>query len=139
MADLVITAANVLDAAGAETKIRTAVAAMVQGEAYYLDSTTSPADQARLSDADASDAASVCDGVALSACAAGQKFVGLEGGGIDLGTTLTIGETYVVSSVAGKIAPIADLGNPERLTIIGYADSTSNLVTKFISSQVTRA
>ncbi len=137
MADLAPTVGSVFAAAGSVNKIRTAAVAIAQGEAYYLDSATS--DQARLSDADASDAASVCKGIALSACAASQKFVGLEKGDIDMGATLVVGETYVVSGTAGNIAPIGDLANPDRLTIVGLATSTSNLETIFKSTQVTRA
>lgn len=137
MADLVITAAEVLAAAGAVEKIRTAAETITQGDVYYLDSTAS--DQAKKSDADASDAASVGKGIALSAAGTGQKFVGLEGGNIDPGGTTVVGETYVVSGTAGKMAPIADLTNPDRLTIVGIATSTSNLETIFKSTKVTRA
>ena len=55
-------------------------------------------------------------------------------GSINLGgAVLTVGQTYVVSASGGltpngKIAPITDLGTSNYVTILGVANTTSNLV-----------
>lgn len=46
---------------------------------------------------------------------------------IDVGATLTVGTTYVVSATAGAIAPESDLSSGEYVTHLGVASTTSLL------------
>lgn len=46
-------------------------------------------------------------------------------GPIAIGATVTAGMNYVVSSAAGGIAPVADLGSTEYVFSLGHAISTS--------------
>lgn len=50
-----------------------------------------------------------------------------DGQKMDLGGTLTVGETYCVSNTAGKIAPIGDIGTGEYLRILGKATAADEL------------
>lgn len=70
----------------------------------------------------------LCDGIALNSCAINQPLILKRNDGIDLGATLVVGETYVVSdATAGKIMPIGDLGTGDFPVILGTATSASNL------------
>ena len=40
---------------------------------------------------------------------------------------MTAGAVYVVSANAGGIAPVADLGSGDYVTLLGIATSTTNL------------
>jgi len=64
-------------------------------------------------------------GIALHAATAGQPIIVQTSGVIDIGATLTLGETYVVSATAGGIAPIADLSS-SYVSHIGIATDTTN-------------
>ncbi len=68
-------------------------------------------------------------GISLGVSADGQPLVIAVGGDIDLGVTLTVGETYVVSAGVnpGKIAPESDLGASDETTVLGVATATNNL------------
>lgn len=79
-----------------------------------------------LADADASDTADAA-GVAIVAGDANDKVHIQKGNSIDLGATLTVGETYVVSTTAGGIAPISDLGSGDFTKILGIATDANNL------------
>ncbi len=46
---------------------------------------------------------------------------------VNLGATLTVGTTYVVSATKGAIAPIADLTTLDYVTILGTASTTALL------------
>lgn len=46
---------------------------------------------------------------------------------VNLGATLTIGETYAVSATKGAIAPLSDIGSGEYPAIIGQATTTALL------------
>lgn len=70
----------------------------------------------------------LCDGIALNSCAAEQPLILKKADGIDLGATLVVGETYVVSdATAGKIMPIGDLGTGDYPVLLGTATTASNL------------
>lgn len=62
-----------------------------------------------------------------SAAASGQYITAFRGTNIGLGATLTIGQTYGLSSTAGKIAPITDLASGQYVTPLGVAVSGTNL------------
>jgi hypothetical protein len=47
---------------------------------------------------------------------------------INLGATLAVGETYVVSAALGAIAPVADLVSTNFVTVLGVANTTTTLI-----------
>ena len=57
---------------------------------------------------------------------------------LDVGATLTIGETYVVSSNAGAIAPIGDLTTGNCVTILGTAITAGKLPLNIIPGTVAK-
>lgn len=127
MADLSQTAANV--ATGNSTRVSRVQAgeAITQGQPVYKSASDSKYYRCD-SDAEASAAAA---GIALSPAGAdADYFVLAEGDGanVDLGATLTVGETYCVSTNVGAIAPIADLTTGDYVTHLGVASATDNLV-----------
>lgn len=121
MADITQTAANVVKGSGASVSIGTAGATIVAGDCLYLD--TNNALQKALNDT-AAHAAMV--GIALDGGASGQPIQYLTSGDINPGGTVVVGETYVVSANAGKLAPVADIST-KFLTHIGYGTSASNI------------
>lgn len=124
MVDITITAANVVQATAAKTIEGTAGETITAGETLYLDTSVA---KYKLADNDAATTDLVA-GIALHSSVVNQPIVVQTSGGIDLGATLTIGETYVLSTTAGGIAPIADLGSTEYVTILGVATAADNLL-----------
>jgi hypothetical protein len=134
MADLSITAANVLPGSAAQVSHDVAGAAVTAGQTVYLD----PADS-RMKLADSNAAAAVArspKGIALHAAAAGQPLAVLRGGPITIGATLTPGVAYYLSDTPGGICPVADVGAGEYATIIGMAVSATVLNVEFQESGV---
>lgn len=129
MADLTQTPANISIGANVQVQIVTAGEAITQGMPIYQNELTSKYYKAD-SDAESTAAANA---IALTPAAAdGDLFVRAytqgENGNIDLGATLTIGETYVVSTNTGKIAPIGDLTTGDYVTYLGVASAADNLL-----------
>lgn len=129
MADLVQTAANV--AVGVNTSVQLVVAgeALTQGMPVYRSSLDSNYYKA---DADAEASAEVRGIAVTPASASGDRFVLASpksgaSADVNLGATLTQGETYVVSTNAGAIAPIGDLTTGDYVTYLGVASSASIL------------
>jgi len=143
MADLSITAANVLPPADARESIgiagETVTAGMVlyykvsDGYWYKADALT------------AEKAGSALYGylkMAMSGATAGQPVVLAEPGQtITMGAVFSVGRLYVLSATAtsGKIAPIADLVNTNYLVPLGYADTTSTIVFNPVSTGIVLA
>ena len=136
MADLSQTAANVslTDVAGNRVTAVTAGEAITQGMPVYILSS-------KYYQCDAStQAAAKCKGIALTPAIANELFViAGDNSTLDVGATLTIGETYVVSGTSGGIAPIADLGTNEFVTILGTATTTGKLPLNIIPGTVAKA
>lgn len=137
MADLTQTAANVglTDTAGAVIKKVTFGETIAQGMPVYKATADSEYYKA---DADAEATAS-CDGIALTAGGNGEEGVIIESGPVDVGATLTVGATYVVSTTAGAIAPIADLGTGDYVTILGVASAADTLLLNIDVTGVAKA
>tara|TARA_B100000927_G_scaffold278638_1_gene261494 strand:- start:194 stop:610 length:417 start_codon:yes stop_codon:yes gene_type:complete len=123
MADLSITAANVIAAAGATLKSGTAGATVTAGQVVYLDTSDS-----KFKVADATDAnAYAAYGVALNGASNGQPIdVCVKSNDLDIGATLTVGEVYVLSE-SGGIAPVGDLTTGDYAVVIGVANATDSL------------
>jgi hypothetical protein len=123
MADLTITAANVVAATGANIIHRTAGATITAGQCVYMSSTT---DRAMLADNNSATAeARTPVGIALHAASSGQPLAIATSGDITIGATVTAGVVYYLSDTAGGIIPVADLGSGEYPCTIGIATSAS--------------
>lgn len=132
MADLTITAGNVVPSSTASTLHGTAGAAITAGQAVYLDTTTNTY---KLCDADVA-ASAVCAGIALNGASSGQPITILTDGQITIGATVTRGTAYYVSLTAGGICPVADISTGDYVSLIGIADSTTTILVKRINTGV---
>ncbi|WP_297842915.1 hypothetical protein [uncultured Roseibium sp.] len=134
MADLTITAANVVKGVGAKTEAGTAGATITAGQAVYRDSADG---KYKLSDADSATAAvRGVRGIALNGASDGQPLTILKEGLLTIGATLTAGTMYYLSDEPGGICPVADLATGDYPTAIGIATSTSVLDVKINESGV---
>lgn len=124
MADVIVTAAEVLPASDTVQELGTLGATVTAGQTVYFDSTTSTY---KLADANASSATATVKGIALTGGSSGQKVVVATGGSLDPGFTVGVGSVYVQSATAGGIAPVADLATGHRTSIIGVGLSASSL------------
>lgn len=125
MADITITAANVLAGGGAKQTSGIAGVAVTAGQVGYLDEATGTW---KLADCDSGTAAARSPkGIFLHAAAAGQPVQVLTRGPITIGATLTPGVAYYLSGTAGGICPVADLSTGDYPTIIGIAKSATVL------------
>lgn len=125
MADLSITAANVIPGTGAVIdKGKKAGGTVTAGMPVYLDSNN------KWQAADADDATqAAASGIALNSAEDDQPLHVQTSGQIQLATSslMTLGVVYVVSTTAGGIAPDTDLGTGDFLTVVGVslADETT--------------
>jgi hypothetical protein len=124
MADISITAANVVAGSDAVREAGTAGATVTAGQLVYLD----PSDMKyKLADSNGAAALRVPSGIALNGAANNQPLVIQKGGDITIGGTMTAGVAYYLSDAPGGICPVADLGSGEYPCIVGIAKSTSVL------------
>lgn len=133
MTDVSITAANVLQGAGAVTENGISGDTITQGQAVYkaADGTWVRAD------ADSATAlARAATAIALNAASANQPIVVQRSGEITIGGTLTPGLPYFLSNTPGGICLVADVGTGEYYDIIGIAKSASVLKLGFNYSAV---
>ncbi|WP_407122756.1 hypothetical protein [Bradyrhizobium sp. STM 3561] len=124
MADIAITAANVIGDGGSPRETMTAGVAITAGQYVYLDSTTNTY---KLSDSNAA-GAKTCRGVALNSAAAGQPLTIQKGGPVTVGGTLVKGTTYCQSTTPGGICPQADITTGGDVVVLGVATSTTQLL-----------
>lgn len=122
MADLTITAANVLFTSGTKEQ-RNAGASLTAGQCVYLDSAT---DTYKLAQCDGSAAEADARGIVLHAAGSGQPAtIARSGSVINIGATTAKTTTYLVSATAGGVAPTADITtSTHRLVQVGYATAT---------------
>ena len=133
MADLTITAANVISGSGSKIDYGKSVATIVAGKAVYLDA----ADKYQLSDSNSATAAvRAVDGISLNGASDGQPIAVHKSGPLTMGATLSAGATYYLSETPGGIQPGADLTTGEYPTVIGVATSTTVLNVKIQSAGV---
>ncbi len=125
MADITITAANVVAGNGARITHGTAGAAVTAGQVVYKDAADG---KFKLADCDSATAAVRSPvGIALHAAAANQPLAIVNSGPVTIGATLTAGVTYYLSPNAGGIAPVADLASGDYPVIMGIATSATVL------------
>jgi hypothetical protein len=127
MADLTITAANVaLGGTGVSFEKVQVGEAITQGEPVYKLASDS---KYYLADADA-EATAEAKGMALTPAAADGYILIQKSGSYNPGATVTVGETYCVSTNAGGVAPIGDLTTGDYVTILGTATATDAILLK---------
>lgn len=124
MADLSITAANVVAASTSTTKAGTAGATITAGQAVYK-----LAADGLIHPADANDSAKYkAVGIALNGASVNQPIDYVEkSNDLDIGATLTIGTVYVLSATAGGVAPAADLTTGDYAVILGVATAADSM------------
>lgn len=124
MADVSITAANVVHSSTTQTTVGVGGEAGTAGQIVYLNSS-----DGKLYLADADDTAKDEPvGILLCTMVANQKVVYATAGPITIGGTLSPGQSYYMSETAGGLAPVADTGGTSmRIVRIGYATSASVL------------
>lgn len=134
MADISITAGNVVKGSNAVVENGHAGETITAGQVVYLDTSTMLYMKA---DADAASAsARQPRGIALNSASLNQPLAIQKSGDITIGGTLTAGVTYYLSGTAGGIAPVADVGTGEYYCTVGIAKSTSVLSIGFNYSGV---
>lgn len=134
MADLSITAGSVIAGANATTEAGLAGAAITAGQVVYKDSTTG---KYLLADADSATAAARTGrGIALNGASDGQPLKIQMAGDITIGATLTANTAYYLSSGAGSIGVLADVGSGEYMQLIGIAKSTTVMTLSMLATGV---
>jgi hypothetical protein len=137
MADVSITAANVLAGANAIIENGRAGATITAGQALYKEAATG---KWKLADSNSATAeAKTPGGLALNGAADGQPLAVLKKGDITIGGTVVAGTSYYLSETAGGIQPVGDLASGELVTLIGVAKSASVLSVNLTPSGVTLA
>lgn len=121
MADLSITAANVVAGTGATFKDGTAGATILAGQPCYLDSATTTY---KLGICNALAASDVI-GIAMHNALTGHPLRMQTGGEITIGATVEIGRVYVLSVNAGMIGVAADLSAGEFPFVIGIGKTAA--------------
>lgn len=134
MAALTITAANVGVHANTTVKVVQAAEAITQGESVYKNGS-----KYNLTDNNSSVAKTAADGIAITAAGVDGYFVVATRGDVDLGATLSIGESYIVGTVDGTIEPIGDLVSTEYLTVLGIATAADVLDLNINASGIQKA
>jgi hypothetical protein len=133
MADIAITAANVIGDGASPRETMTAGAAISAGQAVYLDTSVN---KYKLSDSNLT-GAKTCRGIALNSAAAGQPLTIQRSGPVTIGGTLVKGTTYCQSTTAGGICPQADITTGGDVVVLGIATSTTVLQLNIQNTGVT--
>lgn len=135
MADVSITAANVVHDINAAYGSGVAGVTITAGQVVYLDAGTNTI---KLADANASSATADAVGIALHGALSGQPIKYQTGGDITVGGTVTVGGAYVVSATPGGIAPVADLtsGWYTKLLMLGRTSAIATLINQGPSTLV---
>lgn len=137
MADLTITAANVVADSTATVVDAVAGASITPGQVVYRDGSTGTV---KLADNDSGTAAARSPyGIALNSASSGQPIAVLTKGPITIGATVAASGIYVLSSTAGGICPAADLGSGDYTTIVGLGTSTTKIDVLFHEAGVAAA
>lgn len=135
MADLTLTAANVLPGSGASTKGVIAGATIAAGKAVCRDPSTG---KWVLADSNHATAAlRVPGGIALNGASDGQPMAVLTSGPVTIGGTVSAGTAYYLSDTPGGICPFADVGSGERAVQIGQATSAAIINVRISDSGAT--
>lgn len=135
MADLSITAANVVAGANASRNEGIAGATVTAGAVLYREASSNTWKLADNNAGTAEIRGAVA--VALGGASNGQPIFFQTSGPITIGATLTPGTAYYLSGTPGKICPLGDLATGMDVVLIGVAQSTSVLLLGIQNSGVT--
>ncbi|QIG68724.1 hypothetical protein EVB67_074 [Rhizobium phage RHph_TM3_3_14B] len=125
MADLVITAANVVAGSNSSAVAGVAGETITAGKPVYQSSTTK---KWMLADSNSATAeARQAKGIALNGASLNQPIAVHKSGDITIGATLVAGTAYFLSDTPGGICPLADVGSGEYICQLGLAKSTTVL------------
>lgn len=135
MADLSVTAANCVPAAGSLIGWGTSGATITAGKAIYLESSSNTWKLADNNSATAE--VRQATALALTGSSAGQPVAYVtKDASVTLGATMTAGTDYYLSDTPGGICPVADLASGEYPLTIGMATSTTVIKLSFNYSGV---
>jgi hypothetical protein len=126
MADLTVTAANVVKGTDAKTQVGLYGATVTAGQTVYAD----PADGGKFKPADAESATAAVRttrGIALNSGANNQPAAVQTDGRITIGAAVTPGAIYVQSDTPGGIMLAADLEAGDFVTVLGIGVSASQI------------
>ena len=122
MADVTVTANEVLPDSGSRLETHTLGGTVTAGQTVYKNTS------GLIVAADAGAAAtSTVLGIAMTGGVTSQSIVVCVGGTLDPGFTCGVGTPYFQSNTAGGICPAADLANPMRTSVIGVGITASQL------------
>ena len=131
MADISITASAVVPSSSAVYKYATAGATITAGQLIYLDTADLDANgigKAKLSDANGAAALRVVDGITVGGASAGQPVaIVTYDTALVVGSGLTANNILILSDTPGGIAPSADLGAGEYLSVIGVVKTATTI------------
>ena len=134
MADISITAANVVAGSNAKTEPGLAGETIAAGKWVYLDPTTK---KYGLADFDSVTAAvRKVRGLALNSASLNQPLVIQKGGQVTIGGTLTAGVASYLSKTPGGMCPVADIASGGYATVLGIAVSTTVFEIDIVDSGV---
>ena len=95
------------------------------GQPVYLDSSDG---KYKLADADASETTAQVQGIAMTpGVDDGYGVIAIGGNIILVGTTMTVGDSYLASATAGGIMPEGDLASDDYVTHLGVAATATQL------------
>lgn len=137
MAEVSVTAANVVSGTDADFYVGTSGATITAGMAVYLDEIDN---RLKMADANASLEAATVKGIALHAASAGQRLKVQTSGAITIGGTVVLSTIYILGAGgSGGIAPAADLASGWYTSILGVATSASVLQLDIFNSNALKA
>jgi hypothetical protein len=135
MADISVTAASVQKTSSTLWALGVAGGTITAGQPVYADATASS--KLKAADADVL-ATSKAVGIALHGASDGQPLQYATGGTLTFNAVLAAGQVYVASTNAGGIAPVADMGSGDFVTVLGIGVSTTLLKIGIIQSAVAK-
>lgn len=131
MADLPITAANVVAGANSTTTNGFAGGTITAGQAVYLSAATNKYLPAQANNVNTS----TVSGISLNNASANQPLQVLTGGNLICGGTPVVGGTYNLGADnAGAIAPVADITTGSYVVFLGIATSNTNIFVQILNS-----
>lgn len=137
MAEVSITAANVVPGTDADFYYGTSGSTVTAGMACYLDEIDN---RLKPADANGSLEAATVKGIALHAASAGQRVKIQTAGSITIGGTVVLSTIYILGAAgAGGIAPAADLASGWYASIIGVATSATQIQLDIFNSGALKA
>lgn len=123
MADLSLTAANVVPGSNAKIQHGIAGETITAGQAVYKSGGT----WLKADSNSAVAAARQAQGIALCGSSNNQPISVQTEGDVTIGGTMTAGLAYYLSDTPGGICPVADVGSGEYVCILGASKSTTVL------------